>query len=81
MDNEKSYLRIARCIYSGSEGYYDLKGKHWTYEKQQNLNLKFMKEECNCKRCTSDRADRKALVEALRRDRNYDALKMLGEAK
>lgn len=75
----KTSLRIARCIYSGNEGYYDIAGQHWSKDKQERLNLQYMQKECDCKRCKEDREERKKLIEALKRNNATRELELLGE--
>ena len=75
---EATYLRIARCIYSGNEKMYDTASKYWNEDKQNNLNARFMKYDCQCKRCKERREDRQELIAALERDNDTDGLRALG---
>lgn len=75
---ERKRLRIARCIYSGNEYYYDIHAKFWNAERQEKLNLRFMQEKCKCKRCVADREERERLIAALKRDNDTRGLELLG---
>jgi hypothetical protein len=74
----ETYIRIARCLYSGQEGMYDTPSKYWNEDKQVNLNIKFMKNDCTCETCREKRKEREKLIAAMRRDNDTDGLRALG---
>lgn len=78
LSQDATYTRVARCIYSGNTRLYDTTSKYWNEEKQQSLNFKFMREECNCQECEEKRSSRARLKAALERDECSDGLAAMG---
>ncbi|MBS5620915.1 MULTISPECIES: hypothetical protein [Eubacterium] len=66
------------CIYSGNTRKYSV-----TFEPNgktiEQYRSKFMREECDCLNCSQKRKDREKIIKALKRDRAYKELSLLGE--
>ena len=65
-----------RCIYSGNTHRYVVTERRQN-EKEYYTN-KFMKEQCPCRSCSIERADREKLIKALREQGDKRALALLG---
>lgn len=74
-----TYPVTVRCIYSGNKRTYYTGARNPDEKYKDRLRDKFMREECDCPSCTIKRKDRKKMVNALRRDKQYDSLRALGE--
>ena len=77
VSSEATWPRAALCIYSGETRTYETTSKYWNEEKQKELNFRFMQKDCECKSCTSKRADRERLKMALQREQDDDGLRAL----
>lgn len=73
-----TYFRTAKCIYSGEKKLYDLSGKEWTRKDQDNLDMRFMQRDCQCKNCVYERKRRAKLVRALMESDSTESLRALG---
>ena len=73
-----SYLRTARCIYSGNTRTYEVNNKEWDWKKQQSINDRFMRDGCTCTRCVEHRQHLEKLRIALERENDMDGLRAMG---
>lgn len=73
-----TYTRVAKCYYSSETKLYETNSKYWSEEKQENLNMKFMRNDCQCQRCKTMRTDRMKTIRALQRDQDDAGLQAMG---
>lgn len=72
------YSHDVMCYYSSNTGRLYSTKKELTYEEQQNLNFKFMKNVCQCNRCVEERKHKARLKQVLLEENAQESLKAMG---